>query len=322
MKNIITFDEFVNESLLLESFVSLKLAEFKAEFIKGDHNKALPRGIRWDLINDNEIIGFDEPGFTKKDIGKNDEWVVFWYSPKKQLVKWRQDTYTKWGSKKENSIYMRPGTLLITRGLNFLHGWGLLSSYKVASERYEKPLDGALAVSKLFDGQFQLNAFAIKWSTLQQYSADSLIKDRSNAKNNALALMKSSDILKQNHDRYQTAIAEGKLNRESKSVAIRVERVAEMLKNQIENAGKITFSELVNFRKSTYSKDDQMLTAYINRIDYTKIERYVSDYNELINAYNSWYKEFKSYINSPHSDFYKRWADDRLKDLEKILVRY
>lgn len=321
MKNILDFDEFINESLILESFKSLKLAEFKAEFIKGSYLRTLPKGIRWDQISDDEIVGFDEPGFSKKEIGKNDEWTVFWYSPKKQLVKWKEPTYNKWGTKRENSIYMNPGTLLVTRGLKFLHGYSTLSNYNVAEDRYDKPLNGTVAVSKLFDGEFKLNAIAIKWETLLKYSSEGLLKDRAEAKKGALALKNVTDILWENQKRYAAAVVEGKLNRESKPISIRVEAIAQQLRDQIEEAGKLTFNEMVNFKISPYSKDDEMMTAYINRIDYTKVEEVVKKYNELTHAYNYWYGEFKSYISS-NSDSYKKWADDRLNDLEKILAKY
>lgn len=321
MKNIISFDEFVNESLLLESFQSLVLADFKANFKgTGDFATKLPKGILWDQIPDSEIIGKDDPRFNKKTIGKDDSYVVFWYNSKKQLVKWKQPTYTSYGAKRENSIYLREDVLLMTRGLNFLYGYGELMTYKPSENRYEKPADGALAVSRLYD-ELECAAFAIKWDTLQQYSSANLRYSRKEAKAGALALMKASDILYANQRRYQQLIKTAQLNRDTKPVADRVVKVTDLLKSQIEKASQISFGEMVTFSTSKYNKDGAMQSAYINKIDYSKVEELVGAYNDITYAFNSWIDDYQRWINDK-SDSYKKWADVLLKRLEDILAKY
>lgn len=323
MKNIPTFEDFVNESLLLESFQSITLAQFKASFVKDiKYGDKLPKGILWDQIPEEEVIGREDPSFNKKTVGKDNSYVVFWYNANKQLVKWRQPSYA-YGPYDpiDKSTYLRPGTLMITRGLNYLvGGYDDLLLYKPSENKYNKPANGDLAVSRLYD-ELECQAFAIKWDTLEKYSAANLRTSRAEARKGALALMKQSDILRTNQYRYEDAIKAGQLNRETKPIADKVNKITEDLKKQIEKAGQIPFSEMVIFSKGKYSNDDAIQTAYFNKIDYSKVESLVKEYNEIAYAYNSWFKEFKGYIGNK-SDAYKRWADDAMKSLDAILAKY
>jgi hypothetical protein len=321
MKNIITFDEFVNESLLLESFKSQILADFKSNFIggsKGNFATKLPKGILWDQIPDSEIIPKEDERFNKK-LAKDTDYVIFWYNSKQQTVKWNQTTYTKWGVKRDNNIYLRANSLLITKGMNFLYGgyYDILDS-RVATNKYEKPLEGALAVSRLFD-DIECAAFAIKWSTLEQYSSSSLRTDRTIAQKGAIALMKETDILYANQRRYDDAIKASKLNKGSKPIAEKVESVISKIRKEIEEASKIPFNDLVTFSTGKFGKEGEMESAYLNKIDYSKLEALTRKYNDIVSAFNYWYNEYKSYIRN-NSDSYKTWADTAEERLNALLA--
>lgn len=203
--------------------------------------------------------------------------------------------------------------------MNFLHGgYADVLQSSVATERYDKPLDGALAVSRLFD-DIDCAAFAIKWSTLQQYSSSSLRIDRATAQKGAIALMKETDILYANQRRYDDAIKASKLNKGSKPIAEKVESVTSKMRKEIEAASKISFSELVTFSTGRYGKEGEMQTAYLNRIDYTKVEALTRKYNDIVNAFNYWYNEYKSYVQN-NSDSYKKWADNAEEKLNALLA--
>ena len=326
MNNLYTFNEFLNESYFLnESFESTTLAQFVKEHPLSKFNK-LPKGVMWDKIPEDEVMpGSSQDPIFKKMCYNSDEYVVFWYSDVKQLGKYRQPSYRKtynkfgrmekdWSSPIDNSLYIYQGKTLLTQGNKFLSDYkGIFSG--ATDNKYDKPLDGAVTVKKIYD-DLKFSAIAIKYETLVKYSAEALRADRREQKKDALALQDIGYILSKNRYRYNQYVIEAKVNKETKTIATKVELYLNDLKNEIESLSKISLDNLVKFSIRDDEKTDRVSIDVSNL---KKLEKLANDYNDVSWKFNSYFDNHKELIKDRNNEWYKRREEERERELLNIL---
>lgn len=326
MNNLYTFNEFLNESYFLnESFKSTTLAQFIKEHPLTKFDR-LPKGVMWDKIPDNEVIlGSSQDPVFKKMCYNSDEYVVFWYSNTKQMGKYKKPSYRKtdnnfgrmgkdWSNTIDNSIYIYKGETLLTQGSKFISEHkGIFSG--TTGNKYEKPLNGDVSVEKIYD-DLDFSAIAIKYVTLVKYSAEVLRADRKEEKKDALALQDIGYILSKNRQRYKQYVIEAKLNKETKTIATKVEIYLNDLKKEIESLSKISLDNLVKF---SIRDDEQTDRVSVDISNLKKLEKLANDYNDVSWKFNSYFDNYKELIKDRNSEWRKRRVEDKEEELLNML---
>lgn len=319
----------IKEALLAEKFASPTLAQF-AQMISSQNkleiNKVLRGfGVAWDQIPE-ESVTLEQSGqgsmVLKKAINDKTK-IIIWTSPdKQQLVHWKPTTYTKWGSKRDNSIYLRPNTVVVSQGKNFLTGYGNLTLRNMATNRYDKPLDGGLSVTKL---AIELEAIALIIDVAAVKSADTtqLQRSRATSKSGATAMQSAADILSANQRRYQSLLVQSKKNKFTEAMTARVTAAVEKLKANIESAAQTTAANLISYRDRSYGGNDEFpLTksrADVGKIDYIALQNAATKYNDLIDLYSDYITAANNYVRSGQENYYRKYVDSATQALEKVL---
>lgn len=296
MKFIKTYESFINENIqaINESFASSKLREVAEELSKIKSNGGaflkLPIGIAWDQIPDSDVIKTESQAPDIKKYINDADYLIIWYTDKQQTIKWKQTTYSKYGSKMDNSIYLYTHKLILTQGRDFLYGYDTLLQRNPARDNYEKPYQ-SLSVLQLATG-LEANALVIKRSVLDEYSTDDLRKERKMTKEGATALMKVGNILSNNQERYRKLLKASRNKAETAEIDEMVLNATEVLKKLISDAATFDFANLITWKISDYMKVDMEVPS-VKKIDTTKLEEYAKIYNSLIYQYGSYVDEVK-----------------------------
>jgi len=298
MKKLNTFEEFLNENYIAinEAFQSPTLAAFVKQFPDKSYYARLPKGIKWDQIPEDAFIAGNsfDPDFKKT--AKGDEYVIFWFNAGgKQLVKWKAPVFprpTKYNKNPrtiDNSVYMEPGFMFVTRGSKFLSSFASKNflQWDIATSSYDKPNQAPGSVANIYN-TVNCEALAIRWDVLQQYSAEDLRSERLDQKSGALALQKISDILYQNKKRYDNAVKAGAVIRETTDMRVKVQTALELIKKKIENLTSNPFDSLLSF--------DEKSTRYENG-SYTINKNIIVELEKLSTHYNNISSYFADYID-------------------------
>ena len=313
MNNLLTFKEFLNENYiqLNESFKSLTLSQFVANFPAKSFYAKLPKGILWNEIPEEEVISGSSLDDTFKKEVKNDNYVVFWFNDAKQLLKYKSPTYTKWGAARVNSIYLPEYFMFITRGNSFLTNTADIKYAVKAEQKYDKPLSGNLgSVKKVYD-ELRLSAIAIKWDTLKKFSSEEILKLRKSQKEGALALQNVQNILQQNERRYREYVQKAKLEKGTKELTIKTEEKMNSITAEMDKLSSVTTYDLFNTKFSDY-KEDKFGSLNFNTEHLKKLESLANQYNEISYAYSRYIEYFKKNIDS-HKLSYAAWYKNSLK---------
>lgn len=292
---------------LIEAFASKQLAQFASELSKfktyfGDPAKLL-KGIKWDLIPDSIISVYDGDNEQLRKLTNSDENLIIWFANEKITVKHNQTTYSKYGSSRDNSVYLQPGKLIVTVGRKFLYGHAELLKMKQADNKYDKPLDGQLSVGSMRDYR-NVKALVIPINQLKKYSSEDLRNQRSTNKTGATALMNVSSILRDNQYRYSKAIKQAKLDRKSSEVDNLVTIGLEKLKERIAAASNMSFENLVTYSKSDYKTNPKtnLEVPSIKKLDFTKLEELASTYRRIVYLYDSYIDDLSRGYGNPERE--------------------
>lgn len=318
MKNLYTFKEFLNESYisLNESFLSNTLAQFVANFPAKQSYVKLPKGVQWDQIPEEEVIVGSSMDDDFKKLVKKDEYVVFWFSDTKQLLKYKSPTYTKWGYKRENSTYLPSNFMFLTKGNNFLTNVSDINRAQYAANKYEKPSDLS-TVKQVYD-ELRLSAIAIKWATLMAFSSEEILKLRKDQKQGALALQNIQDILNQNERRYREYVQKAKVEKGTKELTLKTEEKMNSITTEMDKLSSVTTYDLFNTRFSDFG-EDKFGKLDFNKDHIKKLEKLAGDYNEISYAYTRYVEYFRKTVNSS-VDFYKNESDRYKENLIKLIA--
>lgn len=319
----------IKETLLTEKFASPTLAKLSQSINsenKLEWNKVLRSlGLAWDQIPESAVTVDSAGSETIKKAVNDQNKLIVWISPdERQLVHWKPTTYSKYGYKRDNSIYLDPNTILVTQGKNYLTGYGNIAQKSIAKDRYQKPLSGAMSVTKLMS-ELDAIALIIDLDAVKAADTTPLQQSRRRAKSGATALENASDILRANKARYRDLLVKGKGKKLTAGMTERVSKAVEKLKAQIEIAAQSTIENLINYRDNNgYGTDpDYPLTqtpkAGIGKINYEKLEAATTKYNNLINAYANYIDYSKRYAVYGPGHHIKGSYERRIEELEQIL---
>lgn len=307
MNNLYTFNEFLNETYiqLNESFKSMTLSQFVAAFPAQKNYVKLPKGIHWDQIPEEEVIvGSSMDDAFKKEV-KKEEYVVFWYNDTKQLIKYRPPVFTKWGSKMDKSSYLRAHFMFMTRGNKFLTDVTNINNATIATTKWEKP--GDLSTVKEVYDELKLSAIAIKWDTLMSYSSAELLKLRKTQKEGALALQKIQNILNQNERRYREYAQKAKIEKGTREITLRTEEKLNSITAEMDRLSSISTYDLFNINFNEWG-EDKFGKFEFNHNYIKKLESLANEYNQIANAYSTYYEYFKKSFDKT-DPFYKNKFD-------------
>lgn len=276
--------------------MSPKLAKFASELKKFKNTYGggkMLSGIAWDKIPDSEVILKKSGDESIKNYVNNDEYIIIWFASTQQTIQYKPTTYSRYGSPRDNSTYLRPGQIIITQGRKFLYGYRELQNYKPAQDKYQEPYDGKLSVLKL-SREMDANALILNQNALTKYSTVDLRQQRSSSKEGATALMKVSDILSKNKDRYRTLLKQGRDNAKTKPITDQVNQALNKLKLRIEQLSKIDFNDLVTYSPSTTSYyDKETPVPQVKQIDLTKLNEAAKLYGEIVQALGEYVRDIK-----------------------------
>jgi len=298
--------QLIKEQLLKEAFMSPKLAKFAAELrnlSKGNYggpNKLL-KGVAWDKIPDSEVQFFQSGDPGLKPYVNSDAFVILWYGTKREMIKYKPTTYSRQsGRSQENSVYLRPGQIMVTSGREFLYGYNNLTTFSPARNNWDKPYGADLSVLKL-SKDLKANALVLGKSTISKYSTVDLMTQRSQAKDGATALMQASQILSRNQERYRKAIRDAANNKRTAPITKKVEEAIAILKTKIEEYSRINFNDLVTY-KTHSSEPDAMKYPTIKKIDFTRLQETANLYQSLVIEYESYIRDIKKGYNPEYSE--------------------
>lgn len=289
-------DKIINEQfskLLTEKFMSPKLGKFAQELGKFKNydkkSTKLLKGVAWDKIPDSEVIFLKTDSDQLKKYVNDPSYIILWFAGKKQTIQYKPTTYLRYGSSQDNSTYLQPGRLIVTQGREFLYGYSNLQTHEPAKDKYQKPYYGKLSVLAL-STKFNANALIISKSTLEQFSTTDLMASRKDSKSGATALMKVSDILSSNQERYRKAIRDNKFKTKTASTDKLVTGGLDKLKVQIEQASKINFDDLVTYAKPSYQDKANLDVPTVKQIDMTKLIELTKLYKDIVYQYDRYLK--------------------------------
>lgn len=322
----------IKEALLTEKFASPTLAKL-AQSINSENklewNKVLRSlGLAWDQIPESAVTVDSAGSDTIKKAVNDKSKLIVWISPdKKQLVHWKPTTYSKYGSKRDNSIYLHPNTILVSQGKNYLTGYGNIAQKSIATDRYQKPLDGAMSVTKLMT-DIDAIALIIDLDAVKAADTTPLQQSRRRAKSGATALENASDILRANKARYHALIVKGKGKKLTADLTKRVEEAVAKLKSDIEAAAQTTVANLIQYgERSKYaaSNPDFPLTqtkVNIGKVNFDELDKIVAKYNILIGLYAEYIENAQIYarLENPSRSWEANSFNRSKDDLERALA--
>lgn len=262
----------INRIKILEEKIGIK-ESFKSQQVKlffdNLENSNIVR-LNWSTLSDDDVK-YLTPEKALSYV--NDNYIIMWGSKSKKVLKHKDTTYTKFGYKRDNNIYVNPGLICITHGKRFIR----LNNGEISylEDSFNKPYSGNLSFLKLkneiADYVLVLDINAAKESSK---SRSELRNIRSISKQDAVALIKNADIARNNIYRYKELLKKQRTEKETNPIKTEIIEVLEKLKIQINSLSGLN---LISPRKGY--RDNEELN--IDSKSFEKIQNLVKRFNRI-----------------------------------------